>query len=54
MPFLGNRLSEGAFQRSDVAFSFPYGLKHGTILPVNDEEYLRMLNHDWETAPDLR
>lgn len=54
VPFLGNRLSEGAFQRSDVAFSFPYGLKHGTILPVNDEEYLRMLNHDWETAPDLR
>jgi len=54
VPFLGKNLSEGAFKRSDGAFSFPYGFKHGTILPINEEEYLRMLNHDWETVPDLR
>ena len=54
VPFLGNSLSEGVFQRSDQAFSFPYGFKHGTILPISDEEYLRMLNHNWEAVPDLR
>ena len=53
-PFIGDSLSEGSFRRSDEAFSFPYGFKHGTILPITDEEYLRMLHHNWEAQSDLR
>ena len=33
--------------RSDKEFSFPYGFKHGTILKISDEEYERILKHDW-------
>ena len=54
VPFLADSLSEGGFVRSDAAFSFPYGFKHGTILAITDEEYLRMRGHDWEDVPDLR
>ena len=54
VPFLGNNLSEGAFKRSDGAFSFPYGFKHGTILTIDEQEYQRVLDHDWEAVPDLR
>jgi len=54
VPFLGNSLSEGAFKRSDGAFSFPYGFKHGTILTIDEQEYQRVLDHDWEAVPDLR
>lgn len=54
VPFLADSLSGGAFVRSDNEFSFPYGFKHGTILPITDEEYTRMQSHDWENVPDLR
>ena len=33
--------------RSDASFSFPYGYKHGTILPITEEDYERIKNHDW-------
>ena len=32
----------GRFERSDAAFDFPYGYKHGTILPITMEEYERL------------
>ena len=35
------------FVRSDASFSFPYGYKHGTILPITEEDYERIKNHDW-------
>lgn len=35
-------------------FSFPYGFKHGTILPITPEEYERMKAHDWSNVPDNR
>ena len=33
VPFVAPSLKSGAFVRSDRAFSFPYGFKHGTIPP---------------------
>ena len=54
VPFLAHSLAGGEFIRSDAAFSFPYGFKHGTILAITDEEYLRMRGHDWEDVPDMR
>lgn len=54
VPFVARSLSDGAFRRSDESFRFPYGFKHGTILPITEEEYARMLSYDWEDVPDLR
>ena len=42
VPFLADRLSNGKFVRSDAAFSFPYGFKHGTVLTITLEEYERL------------
>ena len=42
VPFVADSLASGRFVRSDEAFSFPYGFKHGTILAITDEEYARL------------
>lgn len=47
VPFVSEDLASGRFVRSDQAFSFPYGFKHGTILKITDEEYERIKAHDW-------
>lgn len=47
VPFLADTLASGDFHRADRAFSFPYGYKHGTILPISLEEYERIKQHDW-------
>ncbi len=47
VPFMADSLAEANFVRSDEAFSFPYGYKHGTILAITMEEYDRIKNHDW-------
>lgn len=54
IPFLADNLADGKFVRSDSAFSFPYRFKHGTILPITQEEYERMKARDWKDVPDLR
>ena len=54
VPFLAPSLRSGAFVLSKNAFYFPYGFKHGTILPITEEEYVRMKAHDWENTPDGR
>jgi len=54
VPFVAPSLSSGAFTRCDEAFSFPYGFKHGTILPVTPEEYDRLCARDWADVPDGR
>ena len=54
VPFVAPSLKSGDFLRSDADFFFPYGFKHGTILPVSQEEYERMKAHDWEDVPDGR
>lgn len=54
VPFLAPSLKSGEFVRSDAEFCFPYGFKHGTILQISEEEYMRMKAHDWEQVPDGR
>ena len=47
VPFVAQSLASGRFIRSDQQFSFPYGYKHGTLIPISMEEYHRIRNHDW-------
>ncbi len=54
IPFLTDSLAGGRFVRSDAAFSFPYNFKHGTILPITEEEYARMKARDWQDVEDRR
>ena len=42
VPFVADSLASGKFVRSDASFSFPYGYKHGTILPITEEDYERI------------
>ncbi|MGN7453404.1 glycoside hydrolase family 43 protein [Paenibacillus pasadenensis] len=42
VPFVAESLASGRFIRSDELFSFPYGFKHGTVLPISTEEYDRI------------
>ena len=42
VPFLADSLKSGHFERSDAAFEFPYGFKHGTVMQITDEEYERL------------
>ena len=60
IPYISDSLASGRFIRHDAAradgsasgvgssFSFPYGFKHGTILPITMEEYERIQSHDWQ------
>jgi len=41
VPFVADSL-ESEFVRADEAFSFPYGFKHGTVLPITAAEYDRL------------
>lgn len=50
VPFLADDIDSGRFIRSDESFSFPYGFKHGTVLPITLEEYERIKN--WNFAQD--
>jgi sucrose-6-phosphate hydrolase SacC (GH32 family) len=45
VPFVGSSLAAGKFERSDQAFSFPYGFKHGTIIQIPDDAYTRLNNY---------
>ncbi len=47
VPFVTDSLASGRFIRSDQQFSFPYGYKHGTVIPITMEEYDRIRNYDW-------
>lgn len=52
VPFIADTLESGNFVRSDEAFNFPYGYKHGTILPITIEEYERLKS--FEKNPNER
>ena len=54
VPFLAPSMASGEFVRSDAAFHFPYGFKHGTILTITDEEFDRMKARDWNDVEDRR
>lgn len=47
VPFIAEDMDSGRFIRSDASFSFPYGFKHGTVLPITAEEYERVRNWHW-------
>lgn len=47
VPFLADSLESGRFVRADQVFSFPYGYKHGTVIPISIEEYDRIRKHNW-------
>lgn len=42
VPFVAEDIATGKFVRSDASFSFPYGFKHGTVMPITMEEYERI------------
>lgn len=46
VPFLAKHLATGEFVRSDAAFVFPYGYKHGTVLPITLAEYERLRKYE--------
>lgn len=45
VPFIADSLASGVFKRSEEAFSFPYGYKHGTVLTITEEEYERLKSY---------
>lgn len=48
VPFIANQMADGYFIRSDEAFSFPYGFKHGTVLTLTPAEYHLLKNADFK------
>ncbi len=48
VPFMADSLQCGVFKRCDAEVSFPYGFKHGTVLPLTEEEYARVKAFDYE------
>ena len=47
VPFLADTLRSGTFIRADQEFSFPYGYKHGTVIPITTDTYDAIRQHDW-------
>lgn len=45
VPFISKDIKEGRFIRSEEAFSFPYGFKHGTVLVITPDEYESIKKH---------
>lgn len=39
VPFVTTDLEEGSFVEETKLFSFPYGMKHGSVLSITEEEY---------------
>ncbi len=50
VPFVAEDLASGRFVRADAAFRFPYGFKHGTVLPITAAEYGRIRNGPWPSG----
>ena len=45
VPFISSKPGDTDFKKSDESFSFPYGFKHGGIIEITTEEYLKIKNH---------
>lgn len=43
VPFIAKELRYGLFQEEKEKFYFPYGMKHGGILPISEKEFQRIL-----------
>ena len=42
VPFVSSAPGDNCLRRTDEAFSFPYGFKHGGVIEITDEEYDRL------------
>ena len=47
IPLVASSLAKADFKQDDDIFSFPYRFKHGTILPITEEEYARVRDFDF-------
>ena len=45
IPFVATDLENGVFEEAGDRFSFPYGMKHGNVLEITEEEYDRIKNN---------
>lgn len=45
VPFVSSKPGNADFKRADEKFSFPYGFKHGGIIEITDDEYIRIEKH---------
>ena len=45
VPFISSKPGDMNFTRAPEKFSFPYGFKHGGVIEITDEEYLRLKNY---------
>lgn len=48
VPFVSEDISKGVFLRDEENFTFPYRFKHGTVLPITEEEYERIKTFDFD------
>lgn len=48
VPFVAQSMESGRFVRSDARFSFPYGYKHGTVIPITAAQYEAIAAYDYE------
>lgn len=48
VPFVSEDISKGVFLRDEEDFTFPYRFKHGTVLPITEEEYERIKTFDFD------
>ena len=44
VPFVSKEAGDMNFERKDKEFSFPYGFKHGKVIEITEEEYVRLKN----------
>ncbi len=42
VPFISKEAGDMDFERKDDDFSFPYGFKHGKVIEITKEEYMRL------------
>ncbi len=47
VPFISDDISSGRFVRADESFCFPYGFKHGSVVPITLEQYEQIKAHNW-------
>ncbi len=42
VPFISSKPGDMSFTRCPELFSFPYGFKHGKVIDITDDEYIRL------------
>ncbi len=45
VPFISDQPGNMNFEMHKELFSFPYGFKHGRVIEITDEEYIRLKEH---------